>query len=186
MYYSSHSLKYCTPYACFSKLKSNILTGLAEDYAFPFKLIIFKNKQERKQVWGLPAWRETHWREQHPHTNFGGGWDFCHWLFSIRLWTAEAKGAGWWSAPVQSMLGNCQDYNGPLLVGLAAMPRAEWATETALVMTAAGPSWTTRALPPHRPATRADSRHVEMLRFLPHQDAVPSGWRKISTSRWSV
>lgn len=64
------------------------------------------------------------------------------------LWTVEAKGAGWWSAPVQSMLGNCQDYNAPLLAGLAAMPRAEWATETELVMTTAGSPRMTRG-PPH-------------------------------------
>lgn len=84
------------------------------------------------------------------------------------LWTVEAKGAGWWSAPVQSMLGNCQDYNAPLLPALAAVPRAEWATETELVMTTARSSPTTRR-PPHLIAWPPwdDSMDVEMLHFLP-------------------
>lgn len=67
------------------------------------------------------------------------------------LWTVEAKGAGWWSAPVQSMLGNCQDHNAPLLAGLAAMSRAEWATETELVMTTAWSSQMTRGPPTSLP-----------------------------------
>lgn len=84
------------------------------------------------------------------------------------LWTVEAKRAGWWSAPVQSMLGNCQDYNAPLLAGLAAMPRAEWATETELVMTTAGSPRMTRG-PPH-PIARPpwnDSVDTETLLFPP-------------------
>ena len=65
------------------------------------------------------------------------------------------------------MLGNCQDYNAPLLAGLAAMPRAEWATETELVMTTAGSSQMTRG-PPHLIAQPPwdDSMDVEMPQFL--------------------
>ena len=67
------------------------------------------------------------------------------------------------------MLGNCQDYNAPLLAGLAAMPRAEWATETELVMTTAGSPRMTRG-PPHPIAwpPRDDSVDTETL-LLPPQ-----------------
>lgn len=138
-------------------------------------LYLKTNKQKRKQVWGLPAWRETHLLEQPPHTNFSRVWDFCPWLFSIHWWAVEAKGAGWWSAPIQPMLGNCQDYNAPLLVGLAAMPRAEWATETELVMTTAGSSSTTRSPPQLIAGPPWDDSMAWRWSDASYQHVAPSG-----------
>lgn len=183
-YYTFHSLKYCMPYTCFSKLKSNILADLNEDFALPFRLVVLKNKQKKKKKTGmritslkgnsLARTTSTHQLQQDvgflPLTFFHS---------QSHLWTVEAKGAGWWSVPVQPMLGNCQDYNTPLLVGLAAMPRAEWATETELVMTTAGSSWTSRS-PPHHPHPPSPPRHPGMTAWkwrcseASHQHAAPS------------
>lgn len=134
------------------------LVGISEDYASACKLTVFKNTQTKKKTGNRyehyqPGGRITCWKSIYTLTSAGCGifaTDFFPFMVSL-VNRVEVKGAGWWSAPVQSMLGNCQDYNAPLLAGLATMPRAEWATETELVMTTAWSSQMTRGPPTSLP-----------------------------------